>query len=141
MNRKLRVRNANEILNLSKIVASKLAFDSIVNPRVDTPASGIVTSHHLTVPAYSSPALPWLCTFTVSLVGLDAFSFNLFLAPLIDGGKVKLLAEVIANHFGDNSSVIVHPPHDGYISEEAPNMLFEFGVSNLSLSINIIFDA
>ena len=140
LNRKLRVGNADEILNLGEIVASKLTFGCIANPLVDTPALGIVAPHHLIVSILGWPALPPFGSSIVSLIGLYTFLHDLFLAFLINGGTIKLLAEVITNLFSNNLSTIAHPPHDGCTSKQTPSRSLGVGVANLSLGVNVTFD-
>lgn len=139
-NGKSKVKNADEISNLGEIIAGKLAFGYIANPLVNIPTPGTIAPYYLAVPAFDSPALPWLGFSIIPPVSFDAFPHDSFLAFLVNSGTVKLLAEVIANFFGDNSSVITHFFHDSCTSEQAPVMFFEFEEVNFSLDVNVIFN-
>lgn len=140
-NGKSKVKNADEISNLCEIVAGKLAFGYIANPLVNIPIPSTVAPYYLAVPAFDSPALPWLGSSIIPLVSLDVFPRNSSLAFLVNSGTVKLLVEVIGNLFGDNSSVITHFLYDSCTSEQASVMFFEFEEANLSLDVNVIFNA
>ena len=86
------------------------------------------------------PTFSCLGFSVVSLVSLNVFLYNLFLTPLINNSKIKLLTKIIANLFGNNFSIIAHPSYNSYISEQAPGMSFKVGVVNLLLGVNAIFD-
>lgn len=87
------------------------------------------------------PAFSYLSSSVVSLVGLDAFFYNFFIAFLIDGDRIKLLVEVITNFFDNNSFIIIHTFDNSYTSKQAPNMSYKIEIINLFLSINIMFNA
>lgn len=82
----------------------------------------------------SSPAFSWLNSSIIPLVILDVFFLYSSLTLIVNDGIVKLLAEDIANLFGNNPSVILHRSHNGFISEQV-FISFEVTVANLYLAI------
>lgn len=115
------------VLTISRFSALGSAALGFLVP--NCPASGLLV---LSLP--NSPALPWLNSSIIPLVILDVFFLYSSLTLIVNDGIVKLLAEDIANFFGNNPSVISHCSHNDCISELV-FISFEVAVANLYLAI------
>lgn len=116
------------------VVPSLSGFFNLGSAALGFPAPGCFAPDLFVLLIPGSPAFPWLGSFVVPLVSLDAFCHDPFLTLFVDSGTIKLQAEVIANLFSNNSSIITYFSHDSCTSEQAC-MTFEVGVANSSLAI------
>lgn len=114
------------IIPLVLLVSGFFAFS---NTTSDFPNSGYPALGPLFFLIPSSPTFFRLSSFVVPLVALDAFLHDPYLAFLVDGGTIKLLAEVIIKPFGDNLFIIAHLVYDGLLPSMFPIYFLKSGLS------------